>query len=462
MHSLNYTLTRRQTLPIYSVMTLYAASAPVAVTSIVQHLIPIPGSVLLTFLALALFLVALFTERQPVSITELNRIGLLVCGAIAIPAIASLTGVAFALVSIQSVEYTAYVNHSLLNRLINLSLYIVLTFVVLIFIRRDVQQTNTSLLKGYTIGTFLLALGGIWQFLHFTIGYPMPLFDTRAYVHSVNQDVLFNFRITSFTDEPSFLVPFLLDGLIIGTLIMTRKTYALFASLTILVLLLTFSISGYVNVVVIGLVAMLLLFTRNMIPKKMILTIIGGLFLLITTLFLLLPQAFIALFMPILGRVDGLFDVMHHSRLYMLVFPFVWLFDYSFMNTLFGFGPGSYDFLARTKFLSHQGAVSGTSNNVFVDLLFEHGLLGGLLFTMSFIAISFYLWKKRNIHLYYSIALILWIHLGVTSLYRADFASPRFWLIIMIVVGLLELARQKRYLPNHVPNIFQKAKVTSI
>lgn len=81
---------------------------------------------------------------------------------------------------------------------------------------------------------------------------------------------------------------------------------------------------------------------------------------------------------------------------------------------------------------------------------------------MSFIAISFYLWKKRNIHLYYSIALILWIHLGVTSLYRADFASPRFWLIIMIVVGLLELARQKRYLPNHVPNIFQKAKVTSI
>lgn len=77
MHSLNYTLTRRQTLPIYSVMTLYAASAPVAVTSIVQHLIPIPGSVLLTFLALALFLVALFTERQPVSITELNRIGFL-------------------------------------------------------------------------------------------------------------------------------------------------------------------------------------------------------------------------------------------------------------------------------------------------------------------------------------------------------------------------------------------------
>ncbi len=443
-------------------MTLYAASAPVAVTSLVQHLLPIPSSVLLTFLAIALFLFALVSERQAVPMTKLNRLGLLICGAIALPAIASLIGAAFALISIQSVEYTAYVHHSLLNRLINLSLYTVLVLIVLTYIRRDAQQTNASLLKGYTIGTFLLTLGGIWQFLHFAIGYPMPLFETRAYVHSVNQDVLFNFRLTSITDEPSFLVPFLMDGLIIGTLIMTRKTYALFASLSILVLLLTFSISGYVNLVVLGFAVMLLLLTRKTIPKKIILTIIGGLFLLITTFYLLLPQAFTTLFMPILGRLDGLFDVTHHSRLYMLVFPFIWLFDYSFINTLFGFGPGSYDFLARTKFLSHQGAVSGTSNNVFVDLLFEHGLLGGFLIAAIFLAIAIYLLKKRNTHLYYSVALILWIHLSVTSLYRADFASPRFWLIVMIVVGLIELAKQKRSLPDHVPNIFQKEKVTSL
>lgn len=165
--------------------------------------------------------------------------------------------------------------------------------------------------------------------------------------------------------------------------------------------------------------------------------------------------------MPVLGRLDGLFDVMHHSRLYMLVFPFIWLSDYSMINMLFGFGSGSYDFLARTKFLSHQGTLSGTSNNVFVDLLFEHGIIGSLLFTGVFLSILLYLWLKRNNHLYVGIAFLLWLHLGVTSMYRSDFASPRFWLIVIIVAGLIELARRNKALNQFGKEPFLKAKVTT-
>ncbi|WP_054708765.1 hypothetical protein [Bacillus sp. JCM 19041] len=127
----------------------------------------------------------------------------------------------------------------------------------------------------------------------------------------------------------------------------------------------------------------------------------------------------------------------------------------------FGFGPGSYDFLARTKFLSHQGAVSGTSNNAFVDLLFEHGVIGGIVFISVFIGVLIYLWRKRKGHLYNSVALLLWIHLGLTSMYRSDFASPRFWIIVLIVVGLTELAKRNMTLTDKRASSSYKKKVTT-
>ncbi|MFS0788586.1 hypothetical protein ABC345_19640 [Shouchella sp. 1P09AA] len=460
MQSLIYPVARRRTIPVYVAMSFYAGCAPIAVIGTFQHLLPIPTSVLLTFLTCLLFILVLMAEREVLPLKEMNRIGLLMIGAVTFPALLSLLGVVSALSSIQSVEYLAYMEQSLLNRLINLTMYSLLSICLLTFLYKNAHQTTTSLMYGYTIGIIILTAGGIWQFLHFTIGYPMPGFETRAYVHSVNNDVLFNFRLTSFTDEPSFLVPFLIDGLIIGALFLTRKTYLVFASFAVLVLVLSFSVSGYINLAIVGFTTFLLLVLRKNVPKKIFLygalSAIG----IALAAFTVFPQLITALFMPILGRLDGLFDVMHHSRLYMLVFPFIWLFDYSPFNTLLGFGPGSYDFLARTKFLSHQGAVSGTSNNVFVDLLFEHGLIGGLLFAVAFLVIATYLWKARNAHLYYSVAFVLWIHLGITSLYRADFASPRFWLIIVIVAGLTELARQKISIASQKSTLL-KAKVTT-
>lgn len=159
-------------------------------------------------------------------------------------------------------------SESLVNRLINLGLYSVLTMLLLYYINKEAQQTTSALIFGYTIGAGILIVGGIWQFLHFTIGYPMPGFETRAYVHSVESDVLFNFRLTSFTDEPSFLVPFLIDGLLIGSLLLSRKTYFLYALFAVIVLVLSFSVSGYLNLAVIGCAAFVLLISKKGISRK--------------------------------------------------------------------------------------------------------------------------------------------------------------------------------------------------
>lgn len=461
MQSLSYPLTKRRIIPVYSVITFYAACAPIAVSGGLQHLLPIPSSVLLTCTTISLLFLSFIFQREMVALKEIYGIGFFMCLAIGLPALLSLIGVAYASSTIQSVEYVAFVRESLVNRLINLGLFSAFTILILCFIYKDAKQTTSALINGYTIGVGVLIAGGLWQFLHFTIGYPMPGFETRAYVHSVQSDVLFNFRLTSFTDEPSFFVPFLIDGLIIGGLILARKAYLLFAALAVIVLILSFSVSGYINLVVIVFAALLLLLSNKMISKKIIVYSSLTLIALLSVALIAFPNMLISLFMPVLGRLEGLFDVMHHSRLYMLVFPFIWLFDYSKINSFLGFGSGSYDFLARTKFLSHQGSLSGTSNNIFVDLLFEQGVFGGLLFTAVFIGSLLYLWLKRKSHLYYGIALLLWLHLGVTSMYRSDFASPRFWLIVLIVAGLTELARRKMTLRYKSTSSFLKAKVTS-
>lgn len=446
----------------FAVAGVYAALAPVAVSHVFQHVLFVPSSVLLTGLAIFLLGLAWFLRGERVYVRQLQPVAISMLAAVVIPALLATIAAGYALTVFQSTEYTAYIQEALPRRLMNLGLFASLTILILLFLNQDPLRMTRSLLIGYLTGASLLVIGGIWQFLHFSIGYPMPGFETRAFVHSVSQDVLINFRLTSFTDEPSFLVPFLIDGLIIGVLLFTRKSYALYSISAVLVLLLSFSVSGYANLALVGAAAVVLLFSRGWISKRVGLYAALALLLFAVLATLAFPQVVMGLFMPIIGRLDSLFDVMHHSRLYMLVFPFVWLFDYSFVNALFGYGPGGYDFLARTKFLSHQGAVSGTSNNVFVDLLFEHGMIGGMTFAVVFLAVFVYLWKKRSGHFYYSVALVLWLHLGVTSLYRSDFVSPRFWILVAITAGLAEMARRGIFFQAHQDNHTSEKKVETL
>jgi len=46
------------------------------------------------------------------------------------------------------------------------------------------------------------------------------------------------------------------------------------------------------------------------------------------------------------------------------------------INLLFGFGPNVYEYLRLTKTLPRGDAVHVTSNNLFVDTVFELGYIG--------------------------------------------------------------------------------------
>ena len=427
-------------------LVLLAFLAPFAVVSQYQKAFPIATSVITSFAVLCLLFFVWFIESEKTSqlVKSLKSPYYWTIIALFIPASLAIVAATFNLTYILSSEYVNYYQNSLPRRVLNGVIYISIITLFILLLKRLTNTELNYIGKAYLGGIGVLVLFGVWQFLHLSIGYPMPDLHTRSAVHSVQSEVLINFRLTSLTEEPSFLVPFLIDGLIIGLMLYKNKRSYLWQWMlpVLFVLFFSFSISGYANVLLVGLFALWLIITSKTINlKKLIKPVLVSLIpigLVIWWKWSLVHE----LFMPIIGRFDVLFDVTNHSRLYMLVYPFIWLFDYSWINTLFGFGPGSYDFLAQTKFLAYGSKLSATSNNVFVDLLFEHGLIGGGAFLIAFILFFIHLYKRRNEDAYYQYAVILWFHLGITSLYRSDFVSPRFWVIVMITVLCAELGKR--------------------
>ncbi|MGN7312590.1 O-antigen ligase family protein [Alkalicoccobacillus gibsonii] len=428
-------------------LLILAFFAPFAVVSQYQKALPIATSVLTSFIVLCLLILVWFSQWNPSKNVpnELKEPKSWVIWALLVPAVMAVGAATYNLNYILSQEFVQYYQQSMPRRIINGGIYIGLMVMFLLLVSRMTKSDLNLIGKAYLSGIGILVFFGIWQFLHLSIGYPMPDLQTRSAVHSVQSEVLVNFRLTSLTEEPSFLVPFLMDGLIIGFMLYKRKRSYVWQWLlpVMFVLFFSFSISGYANLLIVGLFALWIVITSRKIPWKKVMAITGASLIPIGLLIWWKWVLVLELLMPIIGRFDVLFDVTNHSRLYMLVYPFVWMFDYSWVNALFGFGPGSYEFLAETKFLAYGSKLSATSNNVFVDLLFEHGLIGGGAFLLAFILFFVHLYKRRNQDVYYQYAVVLWFHLGITSLYRSDFVSPRFWVIVMITILCAELGKRR-------------------
>ena len=116
--------------------------------------------------------------------------------------------------------------------------------------------------------------------------------------------------------------------------------------------------------------------------------------------------------------------------------PFVWIFlEKGFFPYLFGMGTGSFKYLSNTKFFYDGRSVHGTSNNLFSDFVYECGYIGLILVIIMFFLLFKRLERnfKKNKNIYNKVNLILFFHLIVSSLYRADFLSSRFFLIISFI-----------------------------
>jgi O-antigen ligase len=346
---------------------------------------------------------------------------------------------------INSVEYMNYLKGSLVSRTAYYFSYILFLYFGYLFLTANIK-TSEKVIKVYPLSIYILIVVAVWQLGYFVYNIPFLDLNTRSYLHSVTGISMFDFRLTSFTDEPSYVGPFLIDMIILSYLVFKKKWIYVIAvlPLSLFVLLFSFSVSGYLNIFLIVAALVLFLIFHPQFPKKILWIAFLGLGILLIGLVVVKPDLLMKFFTPIVGRADNLFDPQASSRIYMYVMPFFWLFDHSWISALFGYGPGAYEFLSSTKVLPNSGSVSTSSNNMYIDILFEHGIIGFLLLLAGLGFIAYYLVKNSRTNAYYFVALLEFIHLLITSLYRADYVSPRFWTVLLIIFLLMKIGDMKK------------------
>ena len=342
-------------------------------------------------------------------------------------------------------DYINYFFKDSLGRKINILVF----FLIFIGINSTIKNGNKyilkKILKSYILGvTIFISIVGLWQVLNKYFNIPM-LFElnSRAHIHSAGTVANFlKIRLTGLANEPSYAAPYLIDVIILSYLFRYRKLLVF----NLLVLLLTYSGGGYINLFFLF---VLIFFHKGLARRK------TKIFIIILSIFfsLLLVSLnfykFLELFSPVLNRFSSehdLFSIKYNIRSYMVIMPFVWIFlEEGFFPYLFGMGTGSFKYLSNTKFFYDGRSVHGTSNNLFSDFVYECGYIGLVLVIIMFFLLFKRLERnfKKNKNIYNKVNLILFFHLIVSSLYRADFLSSRFFLIISFI-KILDLLGKKR------------------
>lgn len=330
-------------------------------------------------------------------------------------------------------EYYDYVNSTLVFRVLHIVFYLI----ILIYANELIQNNYSSFLikclKVIVCGIVVfLIIFAIWQLLSNLLGIWIPKIKTRGDFYSDSSLGLS--RITSLANEPSYFVPFVIDGIIILSYL-RKLSLAICLSL---ILLFSLSFGGIGEAIILCLYYYFFSSTTKKIK------ILCGLGCMIVFLLLVFPSLFdlIIQIISVRKELHSGFNLNQTSRTIMLVYPVKKWMDFDVISLLIGYGPGSFKFL----FYSNPSeALFVTSNNILTDLIYEEGILGVILYI--FLLRQF--WKEFKLLRGREsiIGRILVIHIFLSSLYRADYVSARYDMLFIILLIFYQLFnRQKKHL----------------
>lgn len=320
------------------------------------------------------------------------------------------------------VYYYQYVNDFIPGRIIHLVMFIFIFNYIHCYIfenKNDVNALN-KLLYSYLYGIIIiLGIFGIWQIVSNVTGIWCPQFETRGALYFATD--LGIKRITSIADEPSYLVPFLIDGILLS-MFFKKKFFSILLSI---VLLASLSFGAYVEAFFLSLTYILLI--PAMKKTKIIASLIGVVIMMI----IIFPEIldFVVSIISSREELQSGFEMDDTSRTAMIVYPIKILFEGNFMDILLGNGPASFKYLE----ISDPKCLFGTSNNILVDLFYEGGLLAIVMLITLFVLIwrSFSKFKRGGADII--IIKLFLIHILLSSQYRADYASERFVVLLILV-----------------------------
>ncbi|WP_033542292.1 hypothetical protein [Planococcus sp. CAU13] len=424
-------------LPIYIIFI----AAPFAVSSWFQNLIPfIPTTVIITMISVS-YLITYFLKKKKIQVTllEINIILLFL-----IPILISFIGIIFSLFFESDTNYLQYVSSDIFGRMVLVFLNVMLLIGLLSISANWTADEIISLIKKYYYGVLFFALIGAWQFLHYSIGIPFLNLETRNQIHSVQgSEFIIGNRLTSLANEPSYFAPLIIDLIIIAFIVSKKPIMIIFFGLFLIVF--SYSGGGYLNTFSVSLITIIGLVKYRSFEFKRKYLSASILFLLFISAFsFIYYQQIMELLYPFIGRLSTMFDIQQHSRLFMVLMPFIWVLEGNFLQGLFGYGPSSFNFLHLTKFLPNGTNVHVTSNNLFTDTVYELGYIGLICYITIFYKLLKVSWGSLKNNKYSLYAWVLTIHLFTSSIYRGDFMQPRFWIIIYIILILLRIGNRNK------------------
>ncbi|MDE6498666.1 MAG: hypothetical protein K2L21_08400 [Muribaculaceae bacterium] len=279
-------------------------------------------------------------------------------------------------------------------------------------------------LKAYYWGVFLiLGVFGVWQMVSSVTGIWCPEVATRGDAYFA-RDAGFR-RLTSLADEPSFLVPFLIEGILLSLYL---KNYII-STILLLLLLFSFSLGGYAELAM--LFAAGLYFSDNKTRTRGIACVVFF----VCLLFIIYPELFdiISFFLSERKELQSGFKAADTGRTLTYTYPLISFINSDVGTMLFGHGPASFKYLMTTVGL---GNMFTSSNNMYIDVLYE----GGIVSIVCIMALLIYSWKKitrlvTNYNRKDSIIVkLFFLHILLSSCYRGDYSSPRFISMFLILI----------------------------
>lgn len=323
---------------------------------------------------------------------------------------------------VNNIFYYEYVSTNLITRMIHIGLFIIILFGAIQVCMKCSTTVLKRLLLSYAWGIFiLLGLMGFWQILHQTTGIWCPELETRNHLYFASS--LGVSRITSFADEPSYLAPYLIDAMLV--FLYFKKIIPCL----LLGLLLGFSLSfaGYVEIIILTVAGLFFLKLKYQIR-------IAVIWLLIICCILLFFPDLVNTFRILLESREELqsgFSMEDTSRTYMLLQVIDEYMNSDIVSALIGNGPSSLKYLFNS---SNGKMLYITSNNLYLDILYE----GGIISLLCYVVVLYIIYRYVSSYcmsktLQTSIAIIFVLHLAVSSMYRADYSSERYVSIFIIL-----------------------------
>ena len=331
---------------------------------------------------------------------------------------------------VNDVFYYEYISTNLISRMVHIGLFIIILCGAIQVCMRCSTDILRKLLLSYAWGVFiLLGLMGFWQILHQTTGVWCPEIETRSELYFASSLEGMS-RITSFADEPSYLAPFLIDAMLVFLF------FKRIIPCILLGVLLGFSLSfgGYMEIVVLIIVGFFFLNIKYQIR-------FAAICLLVVCGILLFFPDLIEIFQMLLESRKELqsgFSMEDTSRTYMLLQVITEFSNSDILSMLIGNGPSSLNYLYNS---SCGKMLFVTSNNFFIDILYE----GGIISLLCYLSLLYIVYKKymsafriyRNLQIL--IAILFVLNLVLSSTYRADYSSERYVSIFIVLYGFMRL-----------------------